>query len=561
MPLKPLTDDARHAGARLAIAVFIATAIGFGMALPLLPSRGFSVATADSIAAACKWAAMTCIVVQTPHVAKVGQTGAERVLGTIVGGAAGFAAYSVAHTLDRTPGAEVEDGMLLAVLAAIVAYITSVGGYVLGLTYSSRLCAQSFFLVAFGASAREVAPSAAGALALSRVGGISAGVLLIEAASVVLWPRAATTEALKELKKGLIAQIAMAEAAWRAALTWVPPCPRDGGATAAAAAGDMMTPLLSRDGTDPEAARLPPEQTDTLTADAVSAAAAAVTAALDTAVSHASTTRSEVYLEVPCTRPRRACFLPGTPWGPAGPHGPPLNGVLLADCVAAARSVSRALAALHASRPRTGVYAALLAVTYPPALLQGAADDAISVVRAVADASPGPPPPSARDAVMRVRARAAALLAISDYAKRALHRTALRGMRSGSVDSGAAAARADSLEPEGGVSPRAALEELPSDLAAALAGMVGEALPPDDASDPATQSTKRTRARLGEALARASSVQIVASAFPATSAGFLAHVRWLGLQVALDELGTSLSELVAAATALADSLPAALKVK
>ena len=558
MAPKPLTDDARHAGARLAIAVFIATAIGFGIALPLLPSRGVSVATADSIAAACKWAAMTCIVVQTPHVAKVGQTGAERVLGTIVGGAAGFAAYSVAHSLDRTPGAEVEDGMLLAALAAVVAYATSVGGYVLGLTYSSRLCAQSFFLVAFGASAREVAPSAAGALALSRVGGISAGVLLIEAASVVLWPRAATTEALKELKKGLEAQIAMADAAWRAALAWVPPIPRDGGG-AAAAAGDVTTPLLDRDTADPEAARLPPEQTDTSTADAVSAAAAAVTAALDTAVSLASTTRSEVYLELPCARPRRACFLPGTPWGPAGPHGPPLNGVLLADCVAAARSVSRALAALHASRPRTGAYAALLAVTYPPALLQGASDDPIAVVRAVADACPGPPPPSAREAVMRVRARATALLAISDYAKRALHRTALRGVRSGSVDGGAAAS-ADLLEPEGGgVSPRAALEELPSDLAAALAGMVGEALPPDDASDPVTPSTKRTRARLGEALARASSIQIVASAFPPTSAGFLAHVRWLGLQVALDELGTSLSELVTAATTLASSLPAALK--
>lgn len=47
---------------------------------------------ANDIAKACKWAAITCVVVTVPVLGKVTQVGAERTLGTIIG-ACGMTAH------------------------------------------------------------------------------------------------------------------------------------------------------------------------------------------------------------------------------------------------------------------------------------------------------------------------------------------------------------------------------------------------------------------------------------------------------------------------------------
>jgi hypothetical protein len=155
-----------------------------------------------------------------------------------------------------------------------------------------------------------------------------------------------------------------------------------------------------------------------------------------------------------------------------------------------------------------------------------------------------------------VRARAAALLRISDYAKRALQRAATRGVRASSealsVDGGGGGGDA---APDAAGSPTDALDELPADLASALSDLErrGEAPPPAADAPPAAASPSRRRS-----LARLSS-HFVASAFPPTAAGFEAHVRWLASQLAMQEVAAELGRLVDAVDGLAGSLPAALR--
>jgi len=492
------------------------------------PLLGYSVAAADAAAAACKWSAITAIVLNAPYVAKVATTGAERVLGTVVGGAAGFLAYSFCHSLDRTPGAEIDDGLLLAGLAAAMAYAASTAGARLGLVYSAKLCAQSFIIVAFGASAKEAPPAGAGVLAASRVAGIVAGVVLVEAASVLLWPVTATERCLAEIGKGLKATLTTSDTVWRSLLLWTAAAEERGGG-AGRPSESPAAPLL-----DPESpTNLSTADADAAAADAVSAGGAAVTAALDAAADLASASAAEIYMGAPCGV--TPVFLPGTPWGPA--VGRALDPAAVAAAVATVRRVARGLVALHSVRPRTDAYAPMLASTYDPALLESAAADTRAALAAAAAAFPGPPPPAAAAAAARVAAHAAALFRISDYAKRALHRAATRGARTSSTGVEATPEPA-SAPPSAPDSPTDALDSLASD--------------PDAGGGPSL------RERLRRRLAGMSSSQLATATFPATTAGFEAHVRWLATQLALAELAADVAAALRALAALSASLPTPL---
>ena len=110
---------------RIAVAVFVACGIGYGV---VLPSEGLHVTYARQFSQASKWAAITCVVVNAPVraicmalrgrfpgflcstgntswtwlnisvllaqvIGKVAQTGAERIIGTVTGGTLGFITY------------------------------------------------------------------------------------------------------------------------------------------------------------------------------------------------------------------------------------------------------------------------------------------------------------------------------------------------------------------------------------------------------------------------------------------------------------------------------------
>ena len=94
----PVPAHVRRA-TRTAIGVGIACGLGYGILLPLgthlLPLVQMSAQVArtstdsgpyaNDIAKACKWAAITCVVVTVPVLGKVTQVSFERTLGTVIG--------------------------------------------------------------------------------------------------------------------------------------------------------------------------------------------------------------------------------------------------------------------------------------------------------------------------------------------------------------------------------------------------------------------------------------------------------------------------------------------
>jgi len=657
---------------------------------------GIAVEFADEVAAACKWAAITCIVVNSPLLAKCAQTGAERVAGTVAGGLAGFGAYSLGAALGARAGSQAADGLLLAAVAAVVAWMGSAGGSVLGLAYSSKLFSQTFILVAFGAAADKRPPGGAAALAASRVLGIGGGVVLMEAASIVLWPRTATQGCLLSLAEAAEAAAEAAEAAWSGSLlAWTGESIRgieeEGSSPAAVDAsssssrrlqrgnereGDIEAPLLGEEEEETPPASSPSTSASTSAsasasasaADALDAAAASLVSSLATAADLAEQADAEIYIRKrgeksrgggrssssspspppppassqpssssspppPPPPPPRPLFLPGPgPWTPAAWRALPKPEV--ERVCSALRKVGRALGALHACRPRGGSEetswggrgggqgregssssggddgspkndpptsssspspARALAAGYPPGLLRGAAEDCVSALRLAARNVPGPPPAEARAAVAAFGARAAALLRISDYNRRALARAAARGARGGNEGAFDAASRAasepvssfgeaaaaavaardeeDEREKEGEKkaktatafgSPSEAFESLPDSLAVDLtgegSGIRAAAGGEGGSQAPETATTAGTAPRVRVKLRRLTSSQVAAAAFPPTAAGFEAQVRWYSLQLALQELSGGMEEMLRGLEELAGALPSPLAV-
>lgn len=78
---------------------------------------------------------------------QVSQVGAERTIGTIVGGSLGFVVYGVGSKVWN----DATDGVVLSITASVVAFLGVVVGARLGLDLSARLFTITFLLVTFGA--------------------------------------------------------------------------------------------------------------------------------------------------------------------------------------------------------------------------------------------------------------------------------------------------------------------------------------------------------------------------------------------------------------------------
>lgn len=157
-----------------------------------------SVANSEYVQAAAKWAGITATIVAQPLLGSAARTGAERVLGTILGGACGLLLHQSVAALRLS---NMWNGILKSFgCSGLAALAILIGEKKLGLSYSSKLFQITMLLVTFAAESSDATEQL---YFLSRVAGISAGVILMLVLSVVLLPKSATNEALKELGDAL----------------------------------------------------------------------------------------------------------------------------------------------------------------------------------------------------------------------------------------------------------------------------------------------------------------------------------------------------------------------
>ncbi len=174
---------------RVSLAIFLATALGYSIDL--------DGANSEYVQAACKWAAITSAIVAQPLLGSAARTGAERTIGTIFGGLMGLLLHQSVTMLQLS---NASDGILKAVgCASLAAAAILIGEKRLGLNYSAKLFQITMILVTFAAESSETEVH----YFVSRVAGIAGGVLLMLTLSVILLPKSATKEALKELGDAL----------------------------------------------------------------------------------------------------------------------------------------------------------------------------------------------------------------------------------------------------------------------------------------------------------------------------------------------------------------------
>ncbi|KAK9809523.1 hypothetical protein WJX73_008638 [Symbiochloris irregularis] len=200
-------SDVQQRAFRLSLTVLIACFIGYGV---VLPGEGIHVTYKKPFSQACKWAAITSVVVTLPVIGKVAQTGVERMAGTIVGGWLGYGTY----VLGRKFWDEFSDGVILSLAAAAVAATGVLVGKRFKLDNSAKLFTLTFLLVTFGSSDLN---SGQGALVLTitRIAGICSGVILSEIMAVIVFPRSATSEALSHMRTALTHLTELNALAWR----------------------------------------------------------------------------------------------------------------------------------------------------------------------------------------------------------------------------------------------------------------------------------------------------------------------------------------------------------
>lgn len=175
---------------RVSLAIFLATALGYSIDL--------DGANSEYVQAACKWAAITSAIVAQPLLGSAARTGAERTIGTIFGGLMGLLLHQSVTMLQLS---NASDGILKAVgCASLAAAAILIGEKRLGLNYSAKLFQITMILVTFAAESSDETEVH---YFVSRVAGIAGGVLLMLTLSVILLPKSATKEALKELGDAL----------------------------------------------------------------------------------------------------------------------------------------------------------------------------------------------------------------------------------------------------------------------------------------------------------------------------------------------------------------------
>ncbi|GAX76148.1 hypothetical protein CEUSTIGMA_g3592.t1 [Chlamydomonas eustigma] len=185
-------------GVRVAICVTLFLAIG----LALNEQLKYNVYLSD-IQEFCSWGAITSIVVSSPLIGKAAQTGAQRFLGTYVGGSIGIAfLYS---------------GQVTAyiIMAFILTILATCAGTYLKADYGGKLCIVTFILVV-GYTPTYSRAHHLLIYSLGRIFAISVGVCTALTASVFVFPKSATEIVLIELRNALQAVSDLHCACWEA---------------------------------------------------------------------------------------------------------------------------------------------------------------------------------------------------------------------------------------------------------------------------------------------------------------------------------------------------------
>lgn len=184
---------------RLAVGICIPCIVGLGVLGRELPRK-------REFTQACLWCAITMAVVNAPLLGKAATTGMERALGTILGGFSGFLVFQIGELFWN----EQTDGMVLTVGACVVSFVAILVGHKLKLDTSARLYIITFLLVIFGADRG----SDAGLLAWNRVCGILAGVVLILILSILVFPKSASIECIRNVETALESLKELNSLAW-----------------------------------------------------------------------------------------------------------------------------------------------------------------------------------------------------------------------------------------------------------------------------------------------------------------------------------------------------------
>ncbi|GFR45688.1 hypothetical protein Agub_g7103 [Astrephomene gubernaculifera] len=154
----------------------------------------------------CNWAAITCIVVTAPLIGKVAQVAFDRLLGTLVGGLIGYMCFTTGFHLFGVFGA----GIFISLMAGLVVWLSTFLASRRPLEQLVRFVQLTYIIVAFGAKPDK----GAFLLALMRIGGIFAGGLFSVLLAVVVLPRSASVECLREMRKALQALHELNKEVW-----------------------------------------------------------------------------------------------------------------------------------------------------------------------------------------------------------------------------------------------------------------------------------------------------------------------------------------------------------
>ncbi|KAL6765926.1 Fusaric acid resistance protein-like-domain-containing protein [Haematococcus lacustris] len=169
---------------------------------------------ADKIKQSCNWAAITCVVVTAPLIGKVAEVSVYRIIGTIIGGAIGYLAYSVGYWCLGLYGA----GIVVSCFSWVVVVPTVYLAYKHQADQLSKFVQLTYIIIAFNAKPEK----GAAILAALRVAGIISGGIMSLLLAVIILPRSATVESCREMKKALKALVELNRAVWSFSTSPVP---------------------------------------------------------------------------------------------------------------------------------------------------------------------------------------------------------------------------------------------------------------------------------------------------------------------------------------------------
>lgn len=410
--------------------MLVACVLGYGVLLPW-GGRPYPGDPFIQYAQACKWAAITSVVIAQPVIGKLSQVGIERILGTLLGGISGFGAYRVGRLIWDDMYTRLSDGIALSILAAMAAFLGVWAGAKLKLDYSAKLFTLTFLLVTFGAVKQDNALL----VMMTRICGICGGVLLSMMASVFIFPRSASQESIRQMAKALTALSEVSSLVWSEGIhhSFKDDEHSDKKATIptiARMSASLATGLTGGHSSDGAA-----NVNEELCEDKLTA----MYNALSKSMEFAGQSTGEIYLGCFAGGP---CFLPGFPWWPVGRWQLPAGD--FSKLGASMKAVARLLFALHLAFDEgfDDELIALVGQQYPAELFPHLGANAHGCLIDAAESFPSRCIPVRN--LLRFHQAVEGLLAISDYRRRQIYQR-LRGSNPTSMSRGTRPTRSQSM--------------------------------------------------------------------------------------------------------------------